>query len=87
MAITESDAITNYKICVQIDIVSPIRVRGLNWIGHINRVADTRKLEQIVGSQPEGVRTRGGSRSGFKECVWTDIEKGGISDWGGNIWK
>jgi hypothetical protein len=38
-------------------------------------------LEQIVGGQPEGVRTRGEARSGFKECVWTDIEKGGISDW------
>jgi len=52
----------NYELlnlCTDIDIVNLIRVRGLNWIGHINRVDDTRKVEQIFGSQPEGVRTRG----------------------------
>jgi hypothetical protein len=63
------------------DIVSLIRVRRLNWIGQFNRIDDTRKVEQIFGCQPEGVRTRGRSRSGCWECVWTYIEKGGYTDW------
>jgi hypothetical protein len=63
------------------DIVSLTRVRRLNWIGHINRIDDTRNVEQIFCSQPEGVRTRGRSRSGCWECVWIDIEKGGITVW------
>lgn len=63
------------------DIVSLIRMRRLNWIGHINRIDDTRKFEQIFGIQPEGVRTRGRSRFWCWECVWTYIEKGGITDW------
>jgi hypothetical protein len=63
------------------DIVSLIRVRRLNWIGHINWIDNTSKVEQIFGSQPAGVRTRGRSRCGCWECVWTDIEKGGITDW------
>jgi len=41
-----------------------MKVRRLNWIGHINRLDDTIKVEQVFGSQPDGVRTRGRSRSG-----------------------
>jgi hypothetical protein len=63
------------------DIVTLIRVRRLNWIGQINRTDDTKKVKKIFNSQPEGVRTRGRSRSRWWECVWTDIKKGKITNW------
>jgi hypothetical protein len=34
---------------------------------------NTRKVKQILSSQPEGVRIKGRPRSRWWECVWTDI--------------
>jgi hypothetical protein len=64
-----------------VGIVTLIRVRRLNWIGHINRIDDTRKVKQIFNSQPDGVRTRGRPRSRWWGYVWTDIKDRRIMNW------
>jgi len=45
------------------DIVILIRIRRLNWISHIDRKDDNRKVEHMSSKQPEGVRLRGRQRS------------------------
>jgi hypothetical protein len=44
-------------------IITLIRTRRLNWIGHIRWLNDTRKVEHMCCSQPEGVRRTGRPRS------------------------
>jgi hypothetical protein len=67
----ESGTAVNCGLYADVDIVSHIRVKRLNWIGHIDRTDGTRKFDQIFSSQPEGERKRGRPRPRWWECVWT----------------
>jgi hypothetical protein len=82
MTVGESDTAMNYRLCMKdADTITLIRVIRLKRIGHINRKSDTRKVKQIFNSQLGGVRKRGRPRSRWRECVWTDIKKGRITNW------
>jgi len=50
------------------DIVILIRMRRLNWIGHINRTDDTRTVEHMFSNQPESVR-----RTGRQSSRWWSV--------------
>jgi hypothetical protein len=45
------------------DIITLIRMRRLNWIGHISWLDDNRSVGHMCCSQPEGVRRTGRPRS------------------------
>ena len=64
-----------------VDIVTFIIVRRLNWVDHINPIDDTRKVKQIFNSETEGVRTRGRPRTRWWEYGWRDIKKGRITNY------
>jgi len=64
-----------------VDIVSHIRVRRPNWIGQVNWMDDTREVEQIFNSQPEGVGTKRMTTSRLWECVWSYMKKGRLTNW------
>jgi len=68
-AIGELDGAVNCKPCAHVDIISHIRVRRLNWIGHIDRMDATRKFNKIFSSRPESVRKIGRPRPRWWECV------------------
>jgi hypothetical protein len=68
-------------VCENVDIVTLITVRRMNWIGHVSRKDDIRKVEHMFGSQPEGVRRKGRHRSRWWECVWVDTKKERITNW------
>jgi len=48
------------------DVVILIRIRRLNWIGHISWLDDTRTVEHMFSSLPGGVRRRGRPRSRWR---------------------
>ena len=68
-AIGELDTGVNCGLCTDVDIVSHVRVRRLNWIGRTDRMDSTRKFNHIFSSQPESVRKIGRPRSRWWECV------------------
>jgi hypothetical protein len=72
--ITESDAIYKLQTLYEdMDIVTLIKVRRLNRIGHTTQVDDIKKAKLSFNTQPEGARRW--------ECVWADIKKGKIMNW------
>ena len=53
----------NYRLYEDMDIVTLIRMKRLNWIGHINRNDGNRKAEHMFSSLPGGVSRRERPRS------------------------
>ena len=42
-----------------LDIQSFVRIRGLNWSGHVNRMKSKKEGSQVLNSNPGGGRLRG----------------------------
>jgi hypothetical protein len=55
------------------DIVKEIKVRGLEWLGHVIRMEDTRLQKMVFNGKPEGRRGVGRPR-----LRWLDDVKAGI---------
>ena len=53
------------------DVLSFIRIRQLNWIGHVNRMGSKRKVSQLSNNNPQGIRPRNRRWN----CVKTYINK------------
>ena len=58
-----------------LDILSFVRISGLNWIGHVNRMDSKRKLSQVFNNNPQGSRLRERPKDRWWKCVQTDINK------------
>jgi hypothetical protein len=54
--ITNSELITKYK---SQDIVTVIKIRRLEWLGHVIRMNETRSLKKIFDGKLEGREGRG----------------------------
>jgi hypothetical protein len=42
-----------------LDILSCVRISRLNWIGHVSRMGNKRKLSQVFNNNSRGSRLRG----------------------------
>jgi hypothetical protein len=40
------------------DVISVVRIKQLNWIGHVNRMGCKRKVGQVFDNNPQGIRQR-----------------------------
>jgi len=58
-----------------LDILSFVRKSRLNWIGHVNRKNNKRKVSLVFNNNPQGSRLRGRSKNRWWNCVQTDINK------------
>ena len=67
--IGELDTAVNCGLYADVDIVRYIRVRSLNWIGHIDRMDGIRKFNEIFSRRPESVRKIGRPRPRRWKCV------------------
>jgi hypothetical protein len=65
-----------------LDILSLVRTSGLNWIGHVKRMNNTRKASQVLKNNPWGSRLKGRPKNGWLNCVQTDNNKRQITNWG-----
>ena len=63
------------------DIVTVIKIRRLEWIGHIIRMNETRSVKKIFEGKLEGRRGRGRPRLRWINDVEDDLRKLGVKRW------
>jgi hypothetical protein len=73
-----SESETKYK---SQDIVSVIKVRRLEWLGHIIRMNETRTVKRIFEEKLGGRRGRGRPRLRWTDDVEDDLRNIGIKRW------
>ena len=54
-----------------LDILSFVRMRRLNWIGHVNRMDRKRKVSSIFKNNPQRSRLSGRPKKSWRNCVQT----------------
>jgi len=75
---TNLELITKYK---SEDIVTVIKIRRLEWLGHVIRMNETRSVEKIFEGKLEGRRGRGRPRLRWIDDVEDDLRKLGVKRW------
>jgi len=75
---TNLELITKYK---SQDIVSVIKTRRLEWLGHVIRMNETRCVKKIFEGKLEGRRDRGRPRLRWIDGVEDDLRKLGVKGW------
>jgi hypothetical protein len=63
------------------DIVTEIKVRRLEWLGHIIRMDGARMVKKVFVSKPEGRRDIGRPKLKWLDDVEDDIKALGIRQW------
>jgi hypothetical protein len=64
------------------DIVTEIKVRRLEWLGHVIRMEDTRLPKMVLNAKPEGRREVERPRLRWLDDVEADIKKAlGVKRW------
>jgi len=63
------------------DIVTAIKIRRLEWLGHVNRMNETRSVKKIFEGKLEGRRGRGRPRLRWITDVEDDLRKLGMKRW------
>jgi hypothetical protein len=58
-----------------------MKVRKLEWLGHVVRIEDTRLPKMIFNAKPEGRRGVGGPRLRWLDDVEADIKALGVIRW------
>jgi len=72
---TNAELITKYK---SQDIVTVIKIRRLEWLGHVIRVNETRSVKKVLEGKLEGRRGRGRPRLRWINDVEEDLRKLGV---------
>jgi hypothetical protein len=72
------NCMTKYKTP---DIVSIIKIRRLEWLGHVVRMNETRTVKKIFEGKLEGRRSRGRPRLRWINDVEDDPRKLGVKRW------
>ena len=75
---TNEELMTKYK---NPDIVSIIKIRRLEWLGHIVRMNETGSVKKIFEGKLEGRRGRGRPRLRWINDVEDDLRKLGVKQW------
>jgi hypothetical protein len=63
------------------NIVTVIKIRRLQWIGHVIRMNETRSVKKIFEGKLEGRRGRGRPRLRWIDDVEDDLRKLGVKRW------
>ena len=75
---TNLELATKYK---SHDIVAVIKIRRLEWIGHVIRMNETRSVKKIFEGKLDGRRGRGRPRLRWIDDVEDDLRKLGVKRW------
>jgi hypothetical protein len=73
-----AELITKYK---SQDIVTVIKIRRSEWLGHVIRMNETRSVKKILEGKLEGRRDRGQPRLRWINDVEDDLRKLGVKRW------
>ena len=63
------------------DIMTVIKIRTLEWLGHVSRMNETRSVKKIFEGKLEGRRGRGRPRLRWINDVEDDLRKLGVKRW------
>jgi hypothetical protein len=63
------------------DILNVIKIRRLEWLGHVVRMNEIRSVKKILEEKLEGRRGRGRPRLGWINDVEDDLRKLGVNRW------
>jgi hypothetical protein len=58
-----------YKLFNEPDITGYIKVKRLEWAGHLMRTSENRTIKKIFNTKPEGTRKVGRPKPRWEECV------------------
>ena len=58
-----------------------IKIRRLEWLGHVSRMNETRSVKKIFEGKLEGRRDRGRTRLRWINDVEDDLRKLGVKQW------
>jgi hypothetical protein len=61
--------------------VTVIKIRRLEWLGHVIRMNETRSVKKILEGKLEGRRGRGQPRLRWINDVEDDLQKLGVKRW------
>ena len=75
---TNKELMTKYKAP---DIVNVIKIRRLEWLGHVVRMNETKSVKKIFEGKLEGRRGRGRPRLRWINDVEDDLRKLGVKRW------
>jgi transcription termination factor 2 len=75
---TNAELITK---CKSQDIITVIKMRRLEWLGHVIRMDETRSIKKIFEGKLEGRRGRGRPRLRWINGVEGDLRKLGVKRW------
>jgi hypothetical protein len=75
---TNGELITKYK---SQDIITVIKIRGLEWLGHVIGMDETRSVKKIIEGKLEGKRGRGRRRLRWINDAEDDLRKLGVKQW------
>jgi hypothetical protein len=71
-----------YAIFKDVDILRTVKLRRLDWAGHVVRREDNHPLQRAFrGSFEEGKRKRGRPQNTWKQGVESDRESFGLRNW------
>ena len=70
-----------YNLFKEPDIVKLIKIRRLEWAGHLLRASDQRTMKKVFKTMPERTRKVGRPEMRWEDCVRQDIRTLGIRNW------
>jgi hypothetical protein len=68
-------------MCKSPDIVTEMKVGGLEWLKHVVRMEDTRIPKMVFNAKPEGRRGVGRPRLRWLDGVGADMKALGVKRW------
>jgi hypothetical protein len=73
------------KLFNEPDIIGFVKVKRIEWAGHLIRASEKRKIKKVFNTKPERSRKLGRQRLRWEECVWQDIRIVVIKT--GGLWR
>jgi hypothetical protein len=71
----------NLELFNEPDIMRFIKVKRLDWAGHLMHASENRMIKNVFNTKPEGTRKVGRPRLRWEECVWQEIRILGVRNW------
>jgi hypothetical protein len=62
------------------NIATTIKVRRLQWAGHLERMSDDRAVKKLFRGKPDGRRKTGRPKLRWLDCIENDLESMGVDE-------
>jgi hypothetical protein len=63
------------------NIVTTLKVRRLEWAGHVVRISDNRTAKKVFVGKPVGRREAGRPELRWLDCIENDLKSMGVKRW------